>query len=467
MITLRDDQQHCVGQLRLAYRNGARAPLFVAPCGFGKTVLFAYMTRSHVEKGGRVLILVHRGELLDQVCGTLSAFDVLHSVVAAGRERGNIYARVAVGSVQTAVRRELAPPSLIIVDEAHHCVNGTAYGQVLSRYAKAHRLGVTATPLRLSGEGLGESFDAIVEGPSSQQLIDSGNLSPFRIFCPPTAELVGVKRRAGDFNTAELAQAVDRPSITGSAVDHYARRAPGKQAVAFCVSIEHAQHVAAQFRDAGVSAQSLDGAMPSEWRRDVVRDFREGRLKILASCDLISEGFDVPGIECGIFLRPTMSLGLWLQQFGRCLRTAPGKTEAVILDHAGNTLRHGLPTDDRQWTLAGSKSRDSRAGGVPSVRICKACFAANRATMPRCVVCGNLFPVESRTVPQRQGELEEATPEQIAQARAHRQEQDAKSLAALVKLGKMKGYANPEGWARHVLAGRDAKKVKQQAAGAK
>lgn len=462
MISLYSPQLAVVESIRAAYRQRFRAPLLVAPTGFGKTVIFSFMSRAHAEKKGRVLILVHRQELIEQVSETLTRFEVAHDFIAPGRH-SNPYCKVKIGSVFTVHRRMRHmswSPTLIIVDEAHHAAASTTWGKVIATFPDAHKLGVTATPIRLSGEGLADSFDTLIQGPTTQELIDAGYLSRFRVFCPSTPDLTGVHRRMGEYAHKELELAVDRPSLTGNAVDHYLRHAKDRQAVAFCVSVQHAKHVAEQFMAAGISAQSIDGSLPDAWRRGIVQDFREGRLKILTSCDLISEGFDVPNISAGISLRPTMSLGLWLQQFGRCLRTAPGKTDTVFLDHAGNALRHGLPTDDRCWSLEGTRGKRNTER-IPSVRICKKCFAANKATASACASCGHPFEAKPREVSKKEGELKELTPEASAALAERRKQGQVQSLQALIELGRMRGYKSPERWAEYVWKGREMKKQRK------
>lgn len=460
MISLYPYQQQMVEDIRQAYRKKFRAPLLVSPTGSGKTVLFSYMSKAHAEKKGRVLILVHRQELIEQVSETLERFSVEHGFIAASHSRYRPDARVWVASVFSVARRLLRlswMPSLIIVDEAHHAAASTTWGKVLAAFPNAHKLGVTATPIRLSGEGLADSFDTLIQGPTTQQLIDDGYLSRFRVFCPSSPDLSSVHKRVGDYVTKELEVAVDRPSLTGDAVSHYMRHAKDRQAVAFCVSVQHAKHVAEQFCNAGIQANCIDGSLPDNWRREIIKNFRSGHLKVLTSCDLISEGFDVPAIQCGISLRPTMSLGLWLQQFGRCLRTAPGKTDTVFLDHAGNALRHGLPTDDRCWSLEGSRGKRNTER-IPSVRICKKCFAANKSTAQVCAQCGKAFDAKPREVSKKDGELEELTPELLA-ARDERIKQGrANSLEALIELGTKRGYKNPRKWGEFVMRARLVKK---------
>lgn len=460
MISLYPYQLEMVENIRSAYRKRFRAPLLVAPTGSGKTILFSHMAMRHSEKQGRVLILVHRQELIEQVADTLRRFDVDYQIIGKG---WTVCSRVAIGSVFTVIRRLPKmdwKPSFIIVDEAHHAAASTTWGKVLAAFPQAHKLGVTATPIRLSGEGLSDSFDVLIQGPTTQQLIDDGYLSRFRVFCPSSPDLSAVHKRVGDYVTKELELVVDRPSLTGDAVDHYMRHAKDRQAVAFCVSVSHAKHVAEQFMAAGVAAQSIDGSLPDLWRRGIVKDFRQGRLKVLTSCDLISEGFDVPNIQCGISLRPTASLGLWLQQFGRCLRISTGKTDTVFLDHAGNALRHGLPSEDRDWSLAGSREKRN-SERIPSIRICKKCFAANKTTATVCASCGQAFEPKPRKVSKKKGELEELTPESMAALAQRRKQGTAQSLEALTELGKMRGYKNPSAWAAHVWHGRNLKKQRK------
>jgi DNA repair protein RadD len=230
---------------------------------------------------------------------------------------------------------------------------------------------VTATPQRLDGKGLGTAFDVIVEGPQVRDLIGAGHLSRFDYLAPPSrADLSGVSTRMGDFDRAEAARIMDQAVITGDAVEHYARHLNGRPAIAFCISVEHAEHVAEMFRSRGWRAASVDGSMEPERRRGLIADLGRGRLNVLTSCELISEGVDVPVVAGALLLRPTKSLSMFLQQIGRCLRLKPDGSAAVILDHVGNVERHGLPDAPRAWSLAG---RDKREGAPPN-RTCGLCF---------------------------------------------------------------------------------------------
>jgi superfamily II DNA or RNA helicase len=461
-IQLYPDQVKVLDDVRAAFRDGCKAPLLVAPTGFGKTVLFSYIASEAAKRGKRTMILVHRQELVDQVGETLNAFDVPHGIIAAGfTDRRDVAVRVA--SVFTLVRRLDRKPEadLLVVDEAHHATLRSTWGKVLAAYGGSRVLGVTATPCRLSGEGLGDIFDRLVHGPPVEQLVAMGRLSPVRVFAPPTIDTSSLHTRMGDFIASEMAAAVDKPTVTGDAIQHYQEITPGQRAAVFCVSLDHAAHIAAQAREAGIVAVQIDGGMDRFNRRQVVKDFKDGKIQWLVSCDLISEGFDCPGIEVGISLRPTQSLGLWLQQCGRCMRISSGKKNATILDHAGNSLRHGLPTETRDWRLDQSQQKTGKGEKGLSVRVCPKCWAAQRSGITACQSCGFTFPIEPRTIAAEKGTLEEITQEEIDRRRERQKQGTTRTLEQLTELGRIRNYRDPAAWARHVLAGRDKKRVGQ------
>ena len=268
----------------------------------------------------------------------------------------------------------------------------------------------------------------------------------------------------GEFVVSDLEAPMSSKSLVGDCITHYRRHADGRRAVAFCVSVGHARAVAEQFRSVGYKAESVDGQMDRTTRADIIRKFTNGDISVLTSCDLVSEGFDVPAIEVGISLRPTQSLGLWLQQVGRCLRVATGKSSAVVLDHAGNALRHGLPTDQREWSLKGAEQTGKRRSGDASiaVKVCRNCFAACDSFAKACKECGEAFPVKERKVTETDGELQEVT---STQAKPKRQRNEADTLEGLIALGRMRGYKNPAGWARYIFEARQKKRRTSAAGG--
>ncbi|MDA8120759.1 MAG: DEAD/DEAH box helicase [Gammaproteobacteria bacterium] len=453
MISLRPYQSAGIAQIREAFGVlRKRAPLYVLPTGGGKTLTFATIAHGAAAKGNRVYILSHRVELVDQISDALDISGTPHGYIAAGYPKYKHACMIA--SVPTLLRRldKVAPPDLIVVDEAHHSVSST-WARILTHWPNAKLLGVTATPLRASGEGLGKIFDHLIVGPSIADLTAQGYLAAARVFAPPTVDTSGLHTRAGDFVAKESEALLDTPSVTGDALSHYRKHADGLPALAFCVSVRHAKHLAEQFRAAGYPAMELDGGTAREVRRGAVSDFRAGRIKVLTSCDLFSEGFDCPGVHVGIMLRPTQSLALHCQQIGRILRPCEGKTHAIILDHAGNTQRHGLPDTAREWTLDG-EDRAPKKKSI-SVKVCPACWSALPPTRSRCDQCGFEFVSKPREIDEREGELAEITPEMIAKRQERREQGMAHSLEALREIARRKGYA-PQ-WADHVWNARQKK----------
>lgn len=462
MIQLWDFQQTLIQRLRDSLRSGYKSPLLVSPTGSGKTVMFAYLTMNIARYGQRTVILAHRKELLDQISRTLGSFDVGHRLIAP-KHTYDARPLTHVASVFSAVRKlqYIHPPDYVIVDEAHHAINGSTWGNTLTFWRKANPnlrvFGVTATPERLSGEGLGDMFDTMVMGPTVAELIADGYLSPYKMFAPPRQiDMTGVHRRMGDFVRKEAEEVMDKAVIHGNAIQHYKKHLNGAPAVAFCVSIAHAEHFAEQCRREGLRAVSIDGKLSDKERNARTSDFSAGKLNVLASCDLISEGYDVPGMMGCINLRPTESLALCLQQWGRTLRRQHGKV-AIILDHVGNSFRHGLPDDDREWTLEGRpRKKSNRDPDDISVRNCTYCGAVNRSTNTHCSECGSEFVIKARKIDEVEGELQEV--EEDEKLNFRRMRARAQDLNALVELGKLRGMKNPHGWARHVLEAREKKR---------
>ena len=359
MIELRAYQVDGVAGIRLAMRQHPRV-CFQLPTGGGKTIIFGYIVRGVVDRGKRALILVHRRELIRQTIEKLRLFGVECGVIAA-EWPADPSQPIQVASIQTLARRpEVVPDAdLIIVDESHHAVAGS-WADVLDRYPDTYVLGVTATPERLDGKGLAERFDVLVCGPSIKELIDAGFLADMRVLTAPRRlDLSSIRKVAGDYAVGALAELMSDGAIIGDAVEHYRDHADGRPAIAFCVTINHAELVAERFVAAGYRAASVDGTMPNSERDRIIGGLASGELQIVTSCALISEGLDIPDVGAAILLRPTYSLTLYLQQIGRALRPKPDGRPALVLDHAGNALRHGHPATRRLWSLEGRAKREA------------------------------------------------------------------------------------------------------------
>lgn len=369
MINLRPYQTDLVTGIRGAFAQHRRV-LAVAPTGSGKTVTFAYITHNAAEKSKRVIVTAHRQEICEQISGALNGMGVRHGRIQPGHTSTRDPVQVAM--IQTLGRRldKIPAPDLLVIDEAHHGVAG-AWQTVADAWPTTKILGVTATPERLDGRGLGAAFDTMVIGPGMRDLIAGGYLAKYRYLAPPQrADLSSIKTRLGDFAIDELAAVMDKSVITGDAVQHYISHLAGRPAVAFCITVEHAEHVAEEFCRAGIRAASVDGSMDRRERRRRIEGIGDGTYQVLTSCELISEGVDVPVIAGAILLRPTKSLGMYLQQVGRALRLKPDGGDAVILDHAGNVHRHGMPDIPREWSLD-SKKRTPKPAGTTT---CEQCY---------------------------------------------------------------------------------------------
>ena len=450
--TLRPRQVQALADLRTAYGSGARAPILVAPTGFGKTATAAEIVRQAVAKGRKVWFLAHLREILDDTSRRLTAGGISHGQIRAGRS-ADYSAAVQVVAVQTAVRREGLPwPDLIIVDECHLAVANT-YRKVIDAAGRPRLLGLTGTPQRLDGRGLGEVFDRLVLTCSTAELIAEQLLAPVRVYAPPGADLSGLRSRMGEYDQGQASEILSRPQVVGDALSHWQKLGQGRRGVAFCTTVAHAQAVAEQWRGAGLRALAVHGGSDDAERREAIAGLRAGRLDLVACAQLWIAGVDVPEIDAVIWLRPTQSLTSWLQGNGRGLRIAPGKRDLLILDHVGNCSRLGHPLDVHEWSLEGRAKRKREAR--LSVKICPKCFAAMSSQARVCAECGHEFAPERRELQHVPGQLVEVT-KGVPRAR-FREQGAAKTMEDLIRLGQERGHKNPRGWARHVLAARQLK----------
>lgn len=450
MIQLRPYQEALLDGARQAFREKKRAVLLQLPTGGGKTVSGSQMIGGSSRRGLVCWWLCHRRELIAQTSKTFASMGILHGIVAGGRS-SDPQKLVQIGSIQTVARRldVLTPPDLIIFDECHH-LGASQWQAIFDAFPDAKIVGLTATPWRLDGKGLGQWFQAMVEGPTVADLIAEGSLSAYRLFAPSQIDTSSIKIQAGDFKKDDLASIMDKPSITGDAVQHYNKLCRGKRAVAFAVNVEHSQHIAAQFNANGIPAEHVDGSMDIAMRDGAIQRFIAGETLILSNCELFGEGFDVPAIEAVILLRPTKSLSLHLQQVGRALRPAPGKSEALILDHAGNSLIHGLPDDEREWSLADREKRRGSDKSEVAIKSCPACFQVFRPA-PVCPSCGHRIVAAVREIEQRDGDLAEVD---VAQLRAKQKQEVARARdrSDLEKIARDRGYK--PGWVDAIIRAR-------------
>lgn len=387
-MNLRKYQTELIEKCREEYRKGYKSPCIVLPCGGGKSVIVAEMAKCATAKGNQVLFLVHRRELVEQIEETFNQWGVNMNLCD-------------VMMVQTANRHiaQLKQPKLIITDENHHS-KAMTYRKIYDAFPEAKHIGVTATPIRLDGSGLGDVNDSLVVGVSAKWLIEHRFLAPYDYYAPAIADLLGLKVIRGEFETGSTEKVLMKSAIYGDIISHYRKLADGKQAICYCVSVKHSQTVAKAFCDVGIVARHIDGSTPKSERDSVISAFRDGSIKILCNVDLISEGFDVPDCECAILLRPTQSLTLYIQQSMRCMRYKDGK-RAVIIDHVGNYARFGMPDADREWSLDGSKKAGNQRNITDEVKVlqCPECFYTFEPPENEekiCPSCGYVFPEKER-----------------------------------------------------------------------
>lgn len=429
-----------------SWNAGNSNVLAVLPTGAGKTVLFSEIIK---ENQGATCAIAHRQELVSQISLALAKDGVRHRIIGPQSvvrlvvnlhmaELGKSYydpnSRCAVAGVDTLVRRQtelanwLNSVTLGVQDEAHHVLEANKWGTASSMFPNARGLGVTATPTRADGKGLGRHadglFDDMITGPTMRELIDQGYLTDYRIFAPPSdidLSSVTINKSSGEYSPAKLKTAVRKSHVIGDVVSHYLRIAPGKLGVTFATDVETATDIANQFNLQGVPAAVVSAKTPDSERISILRRFRNREILQLVNVDLFGEGFDLPAIEVVSMARPTQSYALYVQQFGRALRLMAGKTVAIIIDHVGNVVRHGLPDAPREWSLDRRESRGkSKPSDVIPVTTClnPNCMSVYERIYKSCPFCGHVHVPEGRNGPEMvDGDLIELDADTLAAMR--------------------------------------------------
>lgn len=451
---LRPYQVAAIRQVKEGWSKN-RNHLLVLPTGAGKTFTFSTIIN---DLNLPTMVMAHRQELVSQMSLALGSMGVAHrlicnddtltQIVRAHRMvLGKVWfdptAPTACAGVDTLIRRKGNPLfnniKLWVIDEAHHLVRGNKWHEASEMFPNARGLGVTATPIRADGKGLGRHadgvFDALIEGPTGKELIDMGYLSPYQcaVCKPDDLDLTHVEHGSdGDFKQNQLRVATKASrKLVGSVVGEYLRRANGKLGITFCVDIEQAQEITAKYQEAGVPAALVTGKSGIVERAVTLDKFRRRQLLQLVNVDLFGEGFDVPGVEVVSMARRTDSFALFSQQFGRALRPVyqegmPQNTDdqrkqaiaygpkpkALIIDHVGNIIHHKLPTSRRAWTL---DRREKRAKGEKldkedKLAVCcnMSCAMPYQAFLIKCPFCGTAPPApasRARTIEEVDGDL--------------------------------------------------------------
>jgi superfamily II DNA or RNA helicase len=350
-------------------------------------------------------------------------------------------APVQVASIDTLRNRQKPRADIVFTDEAHRALSRT-HLSIAAHYDQAIHLGLTATPFRADGRGLGDAYDELLLVASPRQLIGEGYLVEPRVLTVPSnalPDLASVRMRGGDYEEGALADAVDRKALVGNIVEHWHKHAEGVRTVAFAVSVAHSKHIVARFREAGVAAEHLDGMTPAVERDAILARLERGETLVVGSVSVLAEGWDQASAKCAILARPTKSTGLYLQQAGRILRPWNDQ-QAIILDHAGCALEHGLPHDDREFSLEGkARGAAKEEPQLPRVRVCEQCYAVLPAALQQCPECGAATTRAANTLREVGGELLEVTESPLI---AQRAEWDR-----LCTFAAARGYK--PGWARY------------------
>jgi superfamily II DNA or RNA helicase len=442
-MELRKYQLDMINHINSSWHAGAVNVLAVLPTGTGKTVIFSRLIRNHKSPA---VAIAHRQELVGQISVALARDGVRHQIIGPQslkalvrrlhRETvGSIHydptAEVAVASVDTLIRRGvqlskwLSKVKLWVQDEAHHILRDNKWGKAAKMFPNARGLGVTATPLRADGQGLGRDYDGLIDdmivGPPMRSIIEQGYLTDYRIFAPHTKDLdltnitIG---KTGDYSRPQLVTAVRKSKIIGDVVDNYLKIASGKLGITFATDVKTASDLSEGYRAAGITAEVVSYKTSDVGRADILRRFKNREVLQLVNVDLFGEGFDLPAVEVVSFARPTQSYGLYVQQFGRALRPLPGKKAALIIDHVGNVVRHGLPDAIRHWTLARRDRKRNSPSDVIPVKVCPECTYVYLRTITVCPDCGFKPEPIARTSPEFvDGDLTELDPETLNRLR--------------------------------------------------
>lgn len=425
----------------------------VLPTGGGKTWTFSEIVK---EFNGAAAAVAHRQELVSQISLSFAKHGIRHRIIGPDNvvrlinrlhveELGKSYyhpnAPTAVVGVDTLIaragklKRWAESIGLWVTDEAHHLLKDNKWGKAAAMFPNAKGLGVTATPVRADGKGLGRHadglFDTMVEGPSMRDLIEQGYLTDYRIFAPPSdLDMSKVLTGAnGDWTQPGTKAAVRGSTVIGDVVKHYLRIAPGKLGITFATDVETATDIAAQFNASGVPAEVVSAKTPDADRVRILRRFKNRELLQLVNVDLFGEGFDLPAIEVVSMARPTQSFSLFVQQCGRALRTMSGKIEAIIIDHVGNIERHARVIEENgkliislcseEWTLDRREKRKKNApfDAIP-VKACPTCTAVYERIYSACPYCGFKPLAMARSGPEMvDGDLCELDPSVLAAMR--------------------------------------------------
>lgn len=450
MQPLRPHQIEAVEKVNKRWEAGDKDVCLVLPTGAGKTRVMAEFTRL---ESGVTLVVAHRKELVSQIALAIAVQKVKHRFIAQKsavkfatsqqmQRLGHSYfvpaANVVVASAQTLVNVPYEKwhdnVTLYMTDEAHHLTRESTWGICRNKFKNARGLGVTATPIRADGKGLGRNasgfFDSMIIGPSMRDIINMGYLADYDLVIEETdldLARVEISKSTGDFKKPQLNKAVNESKIVGDTVDTYLKYAKDRLTVVFTIDVQSSVDLAEEFVSRGIRAEAISAKNTDEERAAILKRFENRTTIVLVNCDLFSEGFDCPAIDCVMMDRPTESYSLFCQQFGRALRYVPGK-RALIIDKVGNIRRFmakGFPLPDNpyHWSLDDAERKSAgKSDDTDTVTSCTnvpACGLPYPAELQSCPYCGVVPKKTERKGPARvDGNLTLLTPEELSELRA-------------------------------------------------
>lgn len=445
MKQLRPHQSEAISLLKQSLCKGHRRPMVQAPTGFGKTVLASHIVAGARAKGNRVCFVVPSLSLIDQ---TVQSFwdDGIRDigVIQADHPLTDYSKPVQVASIQTLGRRNVnrLEFNLVVVDEAHKLHK--AQIQWMQDWDAVPFIGLSATPWT---RGLGKYWDDLIVAATTQELIDSGYLSPFRVFAPSHPDLSGVKTVAGDYHEGQLSDAMQQGTLVADIVSTWLERGENRPTLAFCVDRAHAAHVQQQFLSAGVRCGYVDAYTDREERAVIASQFASGDLQVIANVGVLTTGVDWD-VRCIILARPTKSEILFTQIIGRGLRTAKGKSDCLILDHSDTHLNLGFVTDITHETLCDGKPKDSatKEREDPLPKDCPKCSFLKPPKVSQCPACG-FKPERQSQVEHEAGELVELDRRMNAtEKRQRKANRDTSADEKASFYGGLRHYAQQRGY---------------------
>lgn len=450
---LRDYQENAKGRLDQALSSGESKIMIQGPCGFGKTLMAAHIISDLLAQGKRVCFVAPRLTLIDQAVEAFKneGFEAHIGVIQGNHPLTDYDQLLQVASLQTLVRRKLPEIDAFIVDEAH--MSSDAFIRLVNKYQDTPFIGLSATPWRA---GLGKTYKKLIIAETTAGLIERGYLVPFKTFAPaPPIDLSGVSvLGTGDYNQSQLSDAVNKTELVGDIIRHWQALGENRSTICFCVDRAHAKHVQERFSEAGIPAAYVDCYTPDLERREIIEDFRNGVIRVICNVGVLTTGFDAPEASCMIDAAPTRSLILHVQKTGRVLRSASGKSNAIILDHAGNALSLGVVTDiHRDYMCDGSAESRARRKATEKKelkpRLCEECKTVVARHLDKCPECGTSFNKFTQII-NREGLLraiDDCGSEHPEDVRTKRINLSVKAAfyGELKFLGEQRGYKS--GWA--------------------